>query len=400
MHSETQVLIASRSAATIKKLARAIEKIAELKVSTRHIVNGHADPLYGLDYQPDVVIMTLTDRGHSDLESLTQERSSGRPPLIVMAEEGDSETMRLAMQAGARDFLHGQVTPEDVVKAIDRVTLQLARDTEDKAHLLTAFVNAKGGSGATFIASNVAHILRSASKRSTALLSLDMQFDSLAQYFDTDLEHGLVDVLEAVDSLDAVSLDAYMTQHHSGLRMLAAQPEDVIQCHSGHAEQLGVLLDTMAEHFEHVAIDMPRRVDPYHIPVLERADRIVLIVQQSLSHLRDASRMMQIFANYGVARDQIMVVANRYDKDAAITMNDISRALPDVEIATIPSDFQTVAESINLGVPMHEHARSSAVTKALLQLETRLGGDSAEPSAGFFQKAFSNILGKRQWSRA
>jgi pilus assembly protein CpaE len=400
MSLETHVLLASRSAAPIKKLAKQIEAMAELQVSTRHIQNGHSDPLFGLDYRPDVVVMLLNDKGHDDLEALIEEQSGDRPPLIVLAEEGDSGTMRLAMQAGARDFLHGPTSPEELVKAIDRVTLQAAKEPGDKDHRLTAFVNAKGGSGATFIGCNVAHVLKAVSNRSTALLSLDMQFDSLAQYFDTDLKHGLVDVLEAVDSLDAVALDAYMTQHHSGLRMLAAQPEDVIQCHADQAERLGMLLDTMEAHYEHVIVDMPRRVDPYHIPVLERADRVVLVVQQTLGHLRDAARMMQIFANYGVDKRQIMIVVNRYDKDAAITTDEISRALPDAEIATIPSDFQTVAESINLGIPMHEHARSSSVTKALLELETKLGGRSAEPSKGFFQKAFSNILRKGQWSRA
>jgi len=400
MPLDTHVLLASRSAAPMKKLAKQIDEIAELQLSTRHIQNGHSDPLYGLDYRPDVVVMLLNDKGHADLEALIEEQTGNRPPLIVLAEEGDSGTMRLAMQAGARDFLHGPISAEEIVKAIDRVTLQASKEPGEKKHQLTAFVNAKGGSGATFIGCNVAHILKAVSDRSTALLSLDMQFDSLAQYFDTDLKHGLVDVLDAVDSLDAVSLDAYMTQHHSGLRMLAALPEDVIQCHADQADRLGMLLDTMEAHYEHVIVDMPRRVDPYHLPVLERADRVVLVVQQTLGHIRDAARMLQIFTNYGVAREQIMIVVNRYDKDSAITTDEIGRALPDAEIATIPSDFQTVAESINLGVPMHEHARSSNVTKALLELETKLGGKSAEPSKGFFQKAFSNILRKGQWSRA
>ncbi|MGD8808327.1 MAG: AAA family ATPase [Gammaproteobacteria bacterium] len=400
MSLETHVLLAGRSAAPIKKLAKQIEAIAELELSTRHIQNGHSDPLYGLDYRPDVVVMLLNDKGHADLEALIEDQTGDRPPLIVLAEQGDSKTMRLAMQAGARDFLHGTVDPEEVVEAIDRITLQAAKEPGDRKHRLTAFVNAKGGSGATFVGCNIAHVLKAVSNRSTALLSLDMQFDSLAQYFDTDLKHGLVEVLDAVDSLDAVSLDAYMTQHHSGLRMLAAQPEDVIQCHADQAERLGMLLDTLEAHYEHLIVDMPRRVDPYHIPVLERADRVVLVVQQTLGHLRDAARMLQIFANYGVEKSQILVVVNRYDKDATITTDEISRALPGTEIATIPSDFQTVAESINLGIPMHEHARGSAVTKALLELETKLGGNSAEPSRGFFKKAISNILRKGQWSRA
>jgi pilus assembly protein CpaE len=384
----------------MKALAKKIASHDGFQLDTRHIQNGHADPLYGLDYTPDVVVMLLNDRGYHDLEVLIEEQSPDRPPLIILAQEGDAQTMRLAMKAGARDFLPGVVTPEELIESIEHVSSQLTSKDAESDHRLTAFVNAKGGSGATFIACNVAHVLESVSGLKTALLSLDMQFESLAQYFDTDLKHGLAEVLEAVESLDAVALDAYMTQHHSGLRMLAAQPEDVIQCHSDRAEQLGILLAKMADYYDHVVVDIPRRVDPYHLPVLERANKIVLVVQQTLGHLRDAARMLQIFGNYGVDKSRILVLANRYDKNATITIEDVRRALPDTEVAMIPSDFKTVAESVNLGIPMHEHARGSSVTKALLSLETQLGGRSSVRPAGFLKKTFSNILGRGQWSQA
>jgi hypothetical protein len=40
----------------------------------------------------------------------------------------------------------------------------------------------------------------------------------------------------------------------------------------------------------------------------------------------------------------------------------------------VPSDFKTVAESINLGVPIHQHAKGSSVTKALKALEQKIAG--------------------------
>ncbi len=35
-----------------------------------------------------------------------------------------------------------------------------------------------------------------------------------------------MEVLEGADELDAVALDAYLTQHSSGLRLLAAKPDN------------------------------------------------------------------------------------------------------------------------------------------------------------------------------
>jgi pilus assembly protein CpaE len=399
MRSRPHVLIASRSRSALEELESKLADNKRYKVDSRHIENGHADPLWGLTFSPDIVIMALRDTGHDDLVALTQEKAAGRPPMIILAEQGDAQTMRFAMQAGARDFLPGVVSAEDLCASIDRVAAQLESHSGAAAGELTAFVNAKGGSGATFIACNVAHILTSASEKSTALLSLDMQFESLAQYFDIELRHGLQEVVESVHSLDAVALDAYMTQHESGLRMLAAEPEILIKSHAEQAESLSLLLDKLMAHYEHLVVDVPRRPDPEVIPVLEKASRIVLVVQQTLSHLRDAKRMMQIFDAYGVLPSQVLVVVNRYEKNSPISIDDVERALQGTEVVNIPSDFKMVAESINLGIPMYEHARGSAVTKALVALETKLGGKSGRPSSGFFGNALSALLRKESWSR-
>lgn len=401
MSSTLKVLLASRSRAALATLKEQLSGESRYDLHTRHIENGHADPLHGLSLAPDVVVMTLTERGHQDLTELTKEQHALRPPMIVTAEHGDAQTMRLAMQAGARDFLPGALEAEDLIASIDRAAAQIVKPADERASSLIAVVNAKGGSGATFVASNLAYILSGVSKKSTALMSLDMQFESLTPYFDATLKHGLMEALEAADELDSVALDAYMTQHGSGLRLLAARPEVSFENLSDRSTELGTLLDKMTAHYECVLVDMPRRVDRYTRAVLERATRVVLVVQQTLSHLRDAKRMMQIFRDYGVSRDEVLVVVNRFEKSSLIDMDDIRRALHGAQAVSIPSDFKTVAESINLGVPMYEHARSSGVTKALTGLATSLGGRADErASGGLFSKALSSLLRKDTWSRA
>lgn len=401
MNSKLKILLASRSKPALASLKEKLAAETRYELHTRHIDNGHADPLYGLSLAPDVVVMTLTERGHSDLTELTREQHALRPPMIVTAEHGDAQTMRLAMQAGARDFLPGELNAEDLIASIDRAASQTVKADDGEAHSLIAVVNAKGGSGATFVASNLGYMMKAVSQRSTVLMSLDLQFDSLAPYFDLTLKHGLMEVLEVAHELDAVALDAYMTQHGSGLRLLAPRPEHALAASTDRSPELATLLDKMLAQYECVLVDMPRRVDRYTRAVLERATRIVLVVQQTLSHLRDAKRMMQIFSDYGVSREQVLVVVNRFEKSSLIGMDDVQRALHGVQVLSIPSDFKTVAESINLGVPMYEHARSSVITKALTGLAANLGGvDEEKAGGGLFGKTISNLLRKDTWSRA
>lgn len=398
MAKRIEILLAGRNKALIERLEADLIAADRFRIATRHIENGHADPLYGLSELPDVVLLILDDRGHSDLEALLGDQGDDAPPMIVAAENGDAAMMRLAMRAGARDFLSGALDLDEMIETIDRVALQFIDKSREPGHELTIFVNAKGGSGATFAACNVAHILTSRSERATALLSLDLQFGGLSQHFDTKLRHGLMEVLDSVDNLDQVALDAYMTQHESGLRLLAAEPEKTIRCHSDRAGQVATLVQKMLSCYEHVIIDMPRRIDPYFVPVLESASRVVLVLQQSLGHLRDASRMLELFENYAITPEQVIVVVNRYDKNAPISLQDIERTLKGTDISIVPSDFKTVAESINLGVPIHQHAKGSAVTKALCALEQKITGVQSDAMPGMLSRALSGILRKEQRS--
>jgi pilus assembly protein CpaE len=400
MTSKLKILLASRSKPALVALKAQLAGESRYELHLRLIENGHADPLYALTFAPDVVLMALTERGHQDLMELAKEQHALRPPMIVTAEHGDAQTMRLAMQAGARDFLPGALSAADLTASIDRAAAQAAKADDNPSSSLIAVVNAKGGSGATFVASNVGYILNAVMKKSTALMSLDMQFESLMPYFDATLKHGLLEVLEAADELDAVALDAFMTQHGSGLRLLAARPESSAESVEDRSLALGTLLDKMTAQYDCVLVDMPRRVDRYTRAVLERASRVVLVVQQTLNHLRDAKRMMQIFSDHGVAREQVLVVVNRFEKSSMIGMDDVQRALHGVPVVGIPSDFKLVAESTNLGVPMYEHARSSGVTKALTSLATSLGGQKERPAGGLFGRTLSNFLRKETWSRA
>jgi pilus assembly protein CpaE len=398
MNGRTKLLLASRSKPALQELAAKLEKEGRFELQLRQIDNGHADPLHGLSFVPDVVVFALTERGHQDLSELTKEPHAHRPPMIVTAAQGDAQTMRLAMQAGARDFLPGSLSTEDLVASVDRAAAQSATAAHARASSMVAVVNAKGGSGATFVASNVAYIMRAAAGRSTALLSLDMQFESLAPFFDVTLKHGLMDVLETAQELDAVALDAFMTQHGSGLRLLAPNPESSFDSLNGRSAALATLLDKMTVQYERVFVDMPRRADRYTGVVLERSKRVVLVVQQTLSHLRDAKRMMQIFRDHELGSEHVLVVVNRFEKSSLISLDDVQRALPGSEVLTVPSDFKTVAESINLGAPMYEHARSSAVTKALTNLAKALGGrGEQQESSGLFGKALSSLLRKDSW---
>ncbi len=85
---------------------------------------------------------------------------------------------------------------------------------------LTLFINTKGGSGATTLATNTAIELSSYAKSKVLLIDLDMQFSDAADYLNCKPKYNINDVIDSVNDLDELSLEGLVYQHPSGLNYL------------------------------------------------------------------------------------------------------------------------------------------------------------------------------------
>jgi pilus assembly protein CpaE len=134
---------------------------------------------------------------------------------------------------------------------------------------------------------------------------------------------------------------------------------------------LYILLDT----YDHVVIDLPRHIDIVTTTVLERADTVVIVMQQSFTHLRDANRLRSILCDeFGITHQQMVVVVNRYEADNPVAISDISNRLAGTGIALIPNDYKRVSENVNLGIPLYEQSTKAPISQALVKLADQLCG--------------------------
>jgi pilus assembly protein CpaE len=186
-----------------------------------------------------------------------------------------------------------------------------------------------------------------------------------------------------------------MASHPSGLKLLAARPEDFRFSFESLAEQANMLLDLLLNNFRHVVVDMPRHIDEFNAQIISRASKILMVVQQSLPHIQDATRLQQLLRDQlGISHDNLLIVVNRYNKRAEIQLTDIEKALPGSQLMTVPNQYKEVSESINLGIPMYEHARHSAVTRALVTLQTRIVGHASVAETAAASGRISSLLQK------
>jgi pilus assembly protein CpaE len=233
-------------------------------------------------------------------------------------------------------------------------------------------------------------------RQRTLLIDLDLQFGTLPVYLDLKPRESLLDALAAHDQLDAVALDGYTMCHASGLRVLANSPDRLALPWEIPGEHVGRLIELAARQYDHIVVDLPRQMDPLTAAVLTRADRVLIVMQQELTHLRDATRLVGLLAGeLSVPRNHIQVIVNRHDPGRSVQAHDIREALNPASLFAVPSDYVTVSEAVNLGTPILDHARNAAITQSLVNLARQLGGvEQVVPEKNRLQHAVARFLGR------
>jgi pilus assembly protein CpaE len=390
--AKLKILIAGRSNVAVKHLSQSLGEHREFVLTTRVLGNGHTDPLYEINETPDMLLLQHAP-GNSELQFLAESDKEDRLPLIVCGPGDNPESMRLAMQAGARDYLSDTAPLTDLVASLMRLREETVRSGASAAGRLIVVMNGKGGSGASFLATNLAHEFVASDGAQVTLADLDIQFGGLSRYLDITPKVGILEALEVAKQMDDMSAEAYTCEHSSGLRLLAAPSNRFVPPNDISIDELEALLKVFLSINDWVVADAPNRLDTVTEFFLERADEIVLVTQQSLPNVQDAARIIKLLTReLTVSADRIKVVVNRFTKNAAIELGDIRKALRTDELITIPNQYKLAAEGINSGIPIAELSKNAPLTKGIRNLKATFDKKHSKPAENFLARALPSLL--------
>jgi pilus assembly protein CpaE len=323
--------------------------------------------------RPDVVILDSMCRDRDDLPVL--EYLSAQHPhtiVVMLCANHTPEFLINAMRAGVREVLNSPVTREVLLAAVGRIEqrLGLAANPRERG-TIAAFVPCKGGSGATFLATNLGYQLAAENKK-VLLIDLNLQFgDAVLFVHDSKPVANVAEVARNIDRLDATFLAGNVVKVTPNYSLLAA-PEDPGQAIEVKPEHVDVLLNVAANHYDFVILDLGRVLDAVTIRALDRANCIFPVIQLTLPFLRDAGRLLAAFRALGYPREKIRIVVNRYEKNGELKLADLERVLGVTAFRTLPNSYEAVAGAVNHGQPILAFARGNPVTKGLQDLAQTL----------------------------
>ncbi|MDO9269486.1 MAG: AAA family ATPase [Methylobacter sp.] len=340
-----------------------------------------------------IVIINLTENGLKELQVLN-DINGKKASIIIIGDQKNIELLSQAIRAGVKEF----IDYNDYQDKLDRVFCNIKKNithfcSNGNVKRLNAIINAKGGSGASFIASNIAYILSKDTDLKVALVDLDFQFGSIGLNFDKTSKYTITEALNAIEDLDSISLEAYMSKYNDNLSLLLPSPSDILLPGEINVSSLKTMLELLQINYSQIIVDLPRLIDPVSSMIMEQADQITLVIQQSLAQFRDGRRLVQILnKDLDIPLDRISIVANRYDPKNSLRVDDLKNMVNHDKVYMIANDYERVAGASNLGVPLCESSANSKIAHDLKALAKNLGNIEFESERKHLLSRFRTFL--------
>ncbi len=342
------------------------------------------------DAVPDVLVVDQPDADAGDLDQL--ERLGHLFPhmaFVVLAEDLSQDFLLRAMRAGVREVLPARPPAAALAQALDRIAEKLGNQGSSNGKVL-AFISCKGGSGSTFLATNLAYALSAGGTRSVALIDMNLQFGD-ASLFVSDIKPlaTLSDVATQIHRLDPSFLASSMVSVTPNYSVLAA-PSDPAHASDVKPEHIDAIVKLARRQYDFIVLDVGRSLDPVSIRALDHADTIYPVLQMTLPYIRDGKRLLTVFRNLDYGKDKVELIVNRHDKNSDIRLKDLEEAFETSALRTMPNHYDAAEKSVNQGVPITRLVPDSPLSAALLDMARDLTGDAApQASTSLLGRLFS-----------
>jgi pilus assembly protein CpaE len=352
-----------------------------------------------------VVVADIDAGDAAELLALEQlmARVGNWPPVIVITQRFEESVARCLMQMRVADFLVKPVSPVELVRACARVAQDTSRspaaDEATDAQIFT-FLPAVGGAGVTTLAVQTAMLLLNSGARgksSTCLVDLDFQHGACADYLDIEPRLNLSEIEPRPERLDRQLLEVMLSQHPSGLAVIAA-PNRPAEMRSFDPDMVTRLLDLVSSHFDYVVFDMPRTWFSWTDSVLLGSNKLFIVSETTVPGLRQAKQLVNAIRERLGDGPKPQVIINRFVGkmfSSGLRRTDIEQAIGDCFLACIPNDYALVREAIDRGVPLEDVKKGNKITIQLKKLIVPHNGAGAAKDAAAPEKKF-----KLSWARS
>ena len=343
------------------------------------------------DRPVDVAILACSPDSEQALWFLRESsRAYSDRPVVVLCPGSPNGFVRQAFEAGADDLV---VLPADLPArpvavaeqlrfAIEKAVARRSGATSNGQAALASLIcvlGPKGGIGKTLTSVNLGVALAAQGRR-VAIVDLDLQFGDVGLTLGLAPQRTIYDLIKSGGSLDAEKVEAYLTRHSSGARVLMA-PVRPDQAGAVTIEFLRDVYALLRATNDFVVVDTPPGFMPEVIASIDSSTHVVLVGMLDSLSLKNSKLGLETLSLMGYERDRIRIVLNRADTNVGVTAEDVEAVLGRAPDVMVPS-HRDIVRSVNEGMPVVLSRARSDAAKAFTSLAGMYLGPPAERKRG------------------
>ncbi|MBB5687061.1 pilus assembly protein CpaE [Sphingobium boeckii] len=327
---------------------------------------------------PNILFVDLSESGDplNDINALAEVCEPGTV-VIAAGQVNDVRLYRDLVASGIQDYLLKPFSADQLRDSFANAQSIInapkhAEASVERPHLMTAVIGARGGVGASTIATSLAWLFGERSQRSTALLDLDVHFGTGALALDLEPGRGLTDAIENPSRIDGLFIERAMVRANDKLAILSAEaPLNQTMLTDGSA--YFQLQEEIRAVYECTVIDLPRNMLVQHPHLLQEANACVIVTELTLAAARDVIRILS-WLKSNAPQCRVIVVANRVPSTGApeVARKDFESSIERKIDLVIPMDQKLASQAAKLGKPLAEASKGSKISAAIVDLSNRL----------------------------
>jgi len=319
---------------------------------------------------PKLCLLEITDPPERPLGVITDLlRVDTKLLIIALLPNNNPELILRCLRQGASDFLIAPFTSEQVEAALQKIA-RLHPSRVQNPGKVYCFMPAKGGCGATTIATNLAYNFTRLGDKRILLADLDPLAGTLSFLLKIKSSYSFMDALARAHDIDA-DLWKAVVNNRQGIDILLS-PEVMTE---GMTEltDASSIIEYARGIYDIILLDTGGVYGDWNLSQAQLADEIFLVTTNELTALQSVQRSLSYLDSNNVARFKVKLIVNRYDRHVGLSKDVIGTALHTDIFHLLPADYEAIQRSLMDGKPL---PATTNFGKGIIGLVDRLAGAS------------------------
>jgi Flp pilus assembly CpaE family ATPase len=289
----------------------------------------------------DVVLVELALADSQGLATFeTIQRHAQGVPIVIHTGMANEVQALTAVERGAQDYLiKGKPSCQALVRVLQYSVARNHRVAEfGKTEIVEAkaigFLAAKGGVGATTLASQFCVELARQSGAKALMMDLDMSARSASFLFKTDSRYSVVDAATNLHRLDSDFWGRIVAHTSYGPDLLQA-PGAIGPADPLSGERVRHVLRFARTLYSFIVVDLGR-AGPVSYRLLEEIGEIYLVTTTGMLEMYETSRLLSRLTALGFTDNRVRLILNRVTGPSFVTKSAIQKALGRQACWTLP----------------------------------------------------------------